>query len=430
MRCTNCWRGAVKKLRTKFACIKCLPSLRALRLCAKRKSISRKDAKHAKKKTKRDGTAFLVVLAENGRVCWIGSGRPQTYLLLGNAMSHMTPLTDDRTTHVAPEERFWKRYSPHHEFPLSSITSVALHVLAFVLLALVAWWVAKMTLGQSAPLPETVISIKGGDGSNRQGGGDDAGGQPATREEETGNQRQSEDASRPQPNSERPKLVKPAPVPPLVIDDPENAKHTRDLIKAGEQAFQRFNQETREGLRKGRVPSQGKDASGQVGGKDRGPGPDKGNKVGPRGGGPENRLTRSLRWVMIFETYNGEDYARQLAALGAFIAVPQGKGDIYLVVRDLSRRPLHGSMEDVTQIKRIYWEDNKRESITPLCKALGIEPVPDHIVAFFPEKLEKELLRIELQYKNKQEHEIYETRFKVHKTATGYAPIVIDQTFN
>src|SRR5262249_48503762 len=175
------------------------------------------------------------------------------------------------------------------------------------------------------------------------------------------------------------------------------------------------------------MPGQGQDDPGQQGGKDRGQGTGKGDKEGPNTGKLDDRMKRSLRWVMIFETYNGDDYARQLAALGAFLAIPQGKGDLYLVIRDLNKRPHHGSVEDITKITRIYWEDNKRESITPLSMALGIRPVPDHIVAFFPEKLEKELLQIELQYKNKKEHEIFETRFKVQKTATGYAPVVIDQ---
>src|SRR5262245_52595677 len=28
-----------------------------------------------------------------------------------------------------PEERFWQRYSPHYEFPISSVSSLAIHVL-------------------------------------------------------------------------------------------------------------------------------------------------------------------------------------------------------------------------------------------------------------------------------------------------------------
>ena len=37
---------------------------------------------------------------------------------------------------LPPEERFWKRYSPHHEFTLSSASSAVVHLLALGILAL------------------------------------------------------------------------------------------------------------------------------------------------------------------------------------------------------------------------------------------------------------------------------------------------------
>src|SRR5262245_40269154 len=39
-------------------------------------------------------------------------------------------------TKAPPEERFWKRYSPHHEFPLSGSASTAIHIVAIVLVGL------------------------------------------------------------------------------------------------------------------------------------------------------------------------------------------------------------------------------------------------------------------------------------------------------
>ena len=39
---------------------------------------------------------------------------------------------------VPPDERFWKRYSPHHEMELASAASVTLHVLLVVLVAVAA----------------------------------------------------------------------------------------------------------------------------------------------------------------------------------------------------------------------------------------------------------------------------------------------------
>jgi hypothetical protein len=62
--------------------------------------------------------------------------------------------------------------------------------------------------------------------------------------------------------------------------------------------------------------------------------------------------------------------------------------------------------------------------------ALGIKPVPDHVVAFFPEKLEHRLLEIELAYKGLKEDDIFETKFNVRKVGGGYEPVVVEQKQN
>src|SRR5438105_13711192 len=66
------------------------------------------------------------------------------------------------------EEPFWSRYSPHHEFPLSSATSVALHVLALVGLIVAGWFVANLL--EKSKLEVDTLTLAGG-GGNRQGEG-------------------------------------------------------------------------------------------------------------------------------------------------------------------------------------------------------------------------------------------------------------------
>src|SRR5689334_1487060 len=84
---------------------------------------------------------------------------------------------------VPPEEQFWKRYSPHHEFPLSSATSVALHIIAIGLLLLVAilFWTSKK---DTSDVPELipVVAETGHDTKGEQTGGGRSGG---TRGEDT-----------------------------------------------------------------------------------------------------------------------------------------------------------------------------------------------------------------------------------------------------
>src|SRR5690348_3820830 len=66
-------------------------------------------------------------------------------------------------------QRFWRRYSPYGEFPISSGASIALHILVAVSLAL-----GLSALTNRAERPPSVSSVMvGGDGDAAPGFGDD-----------------------------------------------------------------------------------------------------------------------------------------------------------------------------------------------------------------------------------------------------------------
>src|SRR5262245_41008025 len=72
-----------------------------------------------------------------------------------------------------PDERFWVRYSPHHELPLSGLGSLAIHglvlALAVVLAALgFALW------KEDKSLPVEAVALAGGGGGQPDGDGSDA----------------------------------------------------------------------------------------------------------------------------------------------------------------------------------------------------------------------------------------------------------------
>jgi hypothetical protein len=348
-------------------------------------------------------------------------------------MSTNTPVVGKRTQPVPPEEQFWKRYSPHHEFPLSTVSSFALHILAFVLLALIAWWVATMAMERDRPLGQVGVVVEGGGGGNPKGegagpGGPLGGGQP---EEEKGDA-PKEDVS-PAPQTQKNTIPQPSNVPPPVsVDTKDNS--TADLLRQAteaEKSLQRVSRDNQEKLRRG--VGQGKGGQGRGGGQDRGTDSGRGRGTG-KGQDLDVRVKRTMRWVMVFNTYDGNDYAHQLAGLGAILAFPQAKGDkiVYMAVTDLNARPAKGRIDSIEKIQgdRIYWIDDKRESITPLCNALGIRPTPDHVVAFFPKRVEDKLLELELSYKGLKEEQIFETRFAIRKTPRGYEPEVIEQKEN
>src|SRR5262249_35046917 len=147
---------------------------------------------------------------------------------------------------------------------------------------------------------------------------------------------------------------------------------------------------------KGPKPGKGEGGTGSGGGKGKGKGTGEGDLEGPGKGNISVRQRRVLRWTMIFNTTDGYDYVKQLAALGAIIAVPTTDGD-YMVIRDLNRRPATGKIEDLTEINRIFWVDDRAESVVPLGQALGLRPPPARVVAFFPAELEEKLLALERQ---------------------------------
>jgi serine/threonine protein kinase len=143
----------------------------------------------------------------------------------------------------------------------------------------------------------------------------------------------------------------------------------------------------------------------------------------------KERAKRQERWTLLFNTRDGHDYKAQLKAFGAILAVPDPSNpDNYLVIRDLDQKPAQPRAEDISQIQRIHWTDDKPASVRSLASALGITPLP-HFVVFFPQEFEEELLNLELSYRGKKENQIAETRFEVRRGRgrRAYDPVVVSQ---
>ncbi len=141
------------------------------------------------------------------------------------------------------------------------------------------------------------------------------------------------------------------------------------------------------------------------------------------------RERRMLRWVIEFDTENGDEYLRQLRGLGAVLAIPKGdKDNEYAMIRDPGARPPKLLDEDLSKIERIYWIDDKPSSVARLVHALGLTKVPGHFVAFLPKEVEEKLFREELKYKDRKEDQIFSTRFRVRRENGQYVPFVVGQT--
>lgn len=326
---------------------------------------------------------------------------------------------------VPPDQKFWIKYSPHYELPLSGAGSFTLHALAFVLLGIILAGILSFG-GNRNPLPVEPIEITdvGGGGGNPDGVGPGHGDGATPKEiaQNTPTERPPDQVA--VPALKPAERVDPSLFPDLA-KDPDGARFIEDGANQALAGLARVREDARDNLMKG-LAGQGKGGPGQGGGKDRGVGEGEGSGVGPGKGKLSQRAKRVLRWTMIFDTRDGRDYLRQLEALGAFLGIPQEDGT-YRIIRDLKNLPAVGEVEELNKIQRIFWIDNKTDSIDGLARALGLKNVPAHVVAFFPETLEADLLKRELQYRGLQEHQIKETKFRVLQRGNSYEPQVTEQ---
>jgi hypothetical protein len=209
------------------------------------------------------------------------------------------------------------------------------------------------------------------------------------------------------------------------LDDILKGERTIDIDDSAKEAVEKFkgvSQKAQQQLVQGLRAGKGRGGPGSGGGSGTG----HGTKDGPgTGKGALEREKRVLRWKMQFNTLDGNDYMTQLSELGAILAIPEPKGG-YRVIREL-RPGATGEVEDLDTIKRIFWIDDKPDSVQSLARALRLPVPPPHIVAFFPETLEQELLDKEHKYKNRAEHQIRETRFRVVRRTGKYVPEVESQ---
>lgn len=271
-----------------------------------------------------------------------------------------------------PDEQFWQRYSPHHEFSLSSAGSIAVHIGLFALFIVAMWLMAEYAVTHGTPVPIRTLTV-----SDDNGNGNGVPGQG-------GPQQNLADPLPPEKAKDFPpdiKLILP-PIPPLagqglrpdqlatVRDLPKIAKGTRDQLPGGKS---------------------GKDG------------------VGP---GPGSGAARALRWELIFRTADGSDYLAQLAVMKAKIAVPTPPDwKEYKVFKDLTHPVAEPFNRE--ELPALFFIDGEADSAGRLANALGLDYSPPNFIAFFPKEIEEELAAKERAFANRKESEIFSTKFKI-----------------
>jgi hypothetical protein len=351
-------------------------------------------------------------------------------------MAASAPTAEPRSSTqplIPPEEKFWQRYSPHSEAPLSGVTSAVVHILAIGLLLLIIY-IKYMTHvdDENRSLPVDVVRFGGGGGGNPGGKVGGPGGQ------------ESGDPDGGDSSSDRPMGPPPPDLPSLTPAKAEGIKQEFNNDPTAEYYAQKgstsFNTITdlekgaRDTLRKSINPGAGGGGGGGMGGSGRDGGRDTGKDTGMGGGVGEGkgalniREKRVLRWAMTFNTRDGKDYLDQLRGLGAKIGIPiEGKEGQFLLVDDLKNEKV-AVQKDVTKLNLIYWVDNKPESVQSLFSQMPHHQpsLPSYFVAFFPPKLEARLLDLEMDFAARRynglrdENKIHETKFDVFRSGAGY----------
>lgn len=322
-----------------------------------------------------------------------------------------------------PDERFWSRYTRHYEFPISSTGSFVVHGITLLGVLLFAALLARRD-NEVQPLPMDAISIAGGGGGNPNGVGNTPGdGVIPTGEEDvpkpknrvSPKEKPAKDQQLKDPTAKELELPKNTPGREVQAEDPVSS------------SFANLEKSLKKQLA-GQAAGKGQGGPGSGGGKGSGVGAGQGSGVGPGNGNMNIRQKRLDRWTMLFDTWNGDDYLRQLSGLGAILAIPAPEGgDNYDVIRDLSKRPFHPKREDIHQFNQIFWVDSKEQSVRSLASALGLRIPPPYIAAFFPVELEKKLLEIELAYKGLKEEDIDHTTFRIVNRGGRLEPEVKEQ---
>jgi hypothetical protein len=279
---------------------------------------------------------------------------------------------------TGPDKRPWKYYSPHHELPFSSISSLALHVAVFAILivggVLASRWskidasvglpISIMNPSDDTPRPPDALSAS----------------EPIQPREDVGPGLSPRPGVTPAAFLGSERLDQPSAAAPILPSVPPASKD-RLIEGANEATTTLSNLSNRLGDAIRRSPPDGsKDGT-----------PAGTGAPGPLGSIRDDRIRR---WQVNFTVAGAEDHLRQFAALGAILAVPDADGS-YRVYRELSRRPLVGKVEDISKIDRIWFIDAKTETVIAIARLLGMPGQPTKLIAFFPQKLEQEMVTLE-----------------------------------
>ena len=322
-------------------------------------------------------------------------------------------LTPDETPAgaVPPDDKFWRKYSPRLEFPISLVLSLLLLLAAFA--TLVGFMLLGIGDGPQKKTPPISLVDGGlddaGNGSpGAKGGGTDAAEKlvPSAPQE----------TPEPVPTDAPPEPTVKEPT--VTPDDPNGSKPTP--VAEASAAYASLEDAARKAL----IGPKGTPGQGDPKGDSRG--------KGPGGIGSDSTRARSLRWTIGFTTNSGRDYLDQLHALGAKVLVPDPSDPRKMTLFTDLKNPKPGTVASDADLVafggQMQFCDTKPDSVREVGKALGLPTAPTAFWAIFPKGIETELTALEVKYRGLRSSEIEQTRFSVSVVGGRYQLRVTDQT--
>ncbi len=334
-----------------------------------------------------------------------------------------TTLTASLDEQVPPDERFWRRYSPHGEMPISTVASVTVHGLVLGGLLLFGAYLTSVLFKSDRPLPVEPVRLDLGSPGDGKPGSEPGAAVIGLKEIDGDDKVEapSKDDVPPRPalNAIERQRVKEEFTPEVVQDF---ARKDTDQVRA----FLRLEQLARQKLSEGLTRGKGRGGEGKGAGQ--GPGEGNGKGPGKRKAMLTPREKRMLRWHMHFPAGSAHEYLRQLHELGAIVAIPKttaGGAPQYQIVEDLRARPARLRDADLATFGRIYWIDDKPKSVLEVMAELDVARRPERFLALLPLELEKRLFQMEQDHVTKvmrlpfDENRIRETHFHFNPSRPG-----------
>jgi len=352
---------------------------------------------------------------------------------------------------VRSEETFWQHYSPHHEFPVATVSAITLCGVALGLLFLL-WLLGGLNLNNDADAPPRTdaVTIAGPEGG---GGGSDGLGTGATAlaapKTELGQNelrdkppvRRLADPAVPLPDDLKASPLTPAS--PLEFTPPlEDATPFADLQKTlskveMENKIAEERAKARKAVPRGTVagsggPPGGRNSSGSGGGSGGGYGSGVGPGTGPGRGStfgrtPTKQEIHANRWQFIFYS-DPEQHVQKLIAMGANYYVTHPNRSFYKV-QDLRRRPVVlVPASPINSQDAVTWHNRDVISLRGLASILKLSFIPLQGTITLPADVEEKIAAVEreaMEKAGRREETVRFTHFDMRLVGGVYEPYVI-----